>query len=154
MKYLAICAAVFALGGCVTTAPKVQNSTDQPITVVKHGMNVSALGGYSYRGYFYNTSPRVMKYVDFYVVPMNAVGDPVEDGLTGKSTTGLRYTGFIGPGGAKSGSFDGARWYNDSIKCVKVEKIEITYLDDTTETIRGKRLALATAGVPTCAGIS
>lgn len=152
MKHLAICVAVLALYGCGATAPKVQNSIDQPITITKHGMDISALGGYAYRGYFYNTSPKVMKYIDFYVTPINAVGDAVADRITGKSRTGMRYTGPVEAGKPKGGAFD-PTWYNNSIKCVKVEEIEITYMDDSTDKLSGQRLAAATAQVPACAGI-
>lgn len=153
MKYLAICAAVLALSGCVATAPKIQNSTDQPITIVKHGMNVSALDGFGYHGYFYNTSPKVMKYVDFYVTPMNAVGDAVADSITGKSKAGMRYTGPVEPGKLKSGSFK-ALWYAGSIKCAKIEEIEITYMDGSTDKLNGQRLAAAAAQVPACVGVN
>lgn len=78
---------------------------------------------------FINNSEKIIKYVDFSVVPYNAVGDAVKDHGKYDSEKSFRATGPFERGqGLKSGLYwDG--WYNSTIVSLKLTKIEIEYMD-------------------------
>ncbi|PUA99164.1 hypothetical protein C8C99_4047 [Acidovorax sp. 107] len=151
MRFISICAAVLALTGCVATAPQVKNSTEQPITMEGHRLEVGRFDTTGYRVGFYNTSPKAMKYVVFKATPFNKVGDPVRDTISGKVQAGMQIVGPLQPGEQKRGTFEHV-WLNGSVHCVRLDEIEITYMDGAIETLTGGRVAAALGRWPLCAG--
>ncbi|BBI31902.1 hypothetical protein [Cohnella abietis] len=85
-----------------------------------------------------NKSNKTIKYIYFDVVPINAVGDIVSSDIGGRSTFRAKDTGPI-----KSGVSFGSEyywenaWYNSTIKKVQLQQIDITYMDDSSDTISG-----------------
>jgi hypothetical protein len=83
-----------------------------------------------------NKSSKTIKYVTFQVVPYNAVGDPQSSEIGGTSSFGGKVTGPINPGQTYGGdSLWENAWYNSTIKTAKLTEIDITYMDDSTDTI-------------------
>lgn len=84
---------------------------------------------------FVNNSDKVIKYLTFSVIPINAVGDAVKDHDMYDSEKSFRATGpFEKNEGLEKGQYwDG--WYNSTIESLKLTKIKIEYMDGSTETI-------------------
>jgi len=79
-------------------------------------------------GYFDNT--KNIKYIYFTVVPYNAVGDIQTCQITGKSTAIGKVTGPISSEEYLSVRWE-TMWYNSTITCVKLIKVEVQYMDGT-----------------------
>ncbi|TET22902.1 MAG: hypothetical protein E3J71_04790 [Candidatus Stahlbacteria bacterium] len=96
-------------------------------------------GGVDVHITFINKSDRTFKYVYFEVSPYNAVGDRVSSEIGDKCFTFLKSTGPYKPGyGSKSGYYWGNVWYNHSIRSIKLNTVEIDYMDGTHEEFVGK----------------
>ena len=88
----------------------------------------------SVQGHLVNTRSKTIKYATLSFEPLNRVGDPVECEVHHHRTAELKITGPIEPG--KQQLFIGEDlWFNPSITSVKVTKIDVIYMDGTTETI-------------------
>jgi hypothetical protein len=85
-----------------------------------------------------NNSDKVIKYAVFVVRPYNAVNDQVSSRIGDKSV----FRGQeVGPFKKGQGSIDGysweCAWYNNTIKTVKIDSVEIEYMDGTEITLKG-----------------
>lgn len=110
--------------------------------------NMDYLGGTDLIVNFVNKSDKVIKYITFYCQPFNAVGDAVSCEIQYKSAASLEHlsegafeaTGPYAKGEGISGTSRGwsKAWYNSSIKSVKLNKINIEYMDGSTEVISGE----------------
>jgi uncharacterized protein YjdB len=93
-----------------------------------------------------NNSSKTVKYVYFYVVPINAVNDVVYDEMDGHSLFIAKETGPFKTGQGNKGYSGTSRkcwqgaWYNSTIRQAIFTKIEIDYMDGTSLTISGKYL--------------
>lgn len=97
-----------------------------------------------------NKSDKTIKYIVFEVVPYNAVDDIVKCRIRNKSTSRLQSTGpfATGEGDAYYSSYSNewwggiweAVWYNNTVVRLEFKKIEIEYIDGTTETLSGDEL--------------
>jgi len=89
-----------------------------------------------------NMSDNTIKYIYFSAVPINAVGDVVSSDIGGATT----YTGqHTGPVTARE-SFGSEyvwenAWYNNTIRTVKLQKVEIIYMDGSTVTLEDDDVA-------------
>jgi hypothetical protein len=78
---------------------------------------------------------RVVKYAYFTTTPFNAVGDSVNCSVTHRSTARLKATGPIqGTDGPRLLTWENT-WYNPSITCVRLDRIEIEYMDGSRFTL-------------------
>lgn len=101
--------------------------------------------GYSYSDYqfglvfkFYNCYSKDIKYIDITVCAYNQVMDRQRDDF-GRHTTEARCIGPILPTETGSYDFDELFWDdNDIIDKLQVEKIVVTFMDNTTRTYSGK----------------
>lgn len=84
-----------------------------------------------------NKSSDEIKYIKFYVTPINSVDDEVECDVTGNSTICLELTGPFKKGKKFNSKFEDA-WYNNTIKKARLDKVEIEYMDGDTLTIVGE----------------
>ncbi len=83
-----------------------------------------------------NTSNKTIKYINFNVIAYNAVGDQVRGTIRGSSMRSLKKTGPIAPNqftSTSTASWANA-WYNYSIRCARVSRVKITYMDGTAKT--------------------
>lgn len=88
-----------------------------------------------------NTSSKVIKYATFEVVPYNAVDDVVYCEIRGHSNFRALDTGPFKKGqGNASGVYWENAWYNSTIKYVKLEGVDIEYMDGTTISLTGEDL--------------
>lgn len=101
--------------------------------VVKVGR--STTGAVSVQGRLANTKDRTIQSAVVYFVPYNAMNDPVSCTITNIRECELRIAGPIRPG--ESQLFIGKDlWYNHTIESAKATRIDITYTDGSTETVR------------------
>lgn len=115
-------------------------------------LNIDSAGGVGLTVQIRNTSTKAMKYLIFVLSPYNAVGDRVASEIGNKVQARLSFTGPIPSvrnvdrqdaaaynelDRQNSGAFP-TIWYNSTIRCVKVEWIEITYMDGSQLTIKNK----------------
>ncbi|MCJ2530704.1 MAG: hypothetical protein LN413_00080 [Candidatus Thermoplasmatota archaeon] len=88
----------------------------------------NSVGGVGPHVRFINSSDKTYKYVDLTAVPYNDVHDAVRSSIGNKSNATVRNTGPFRPDD-KGGGWWGATWYNWSITCVQLERVEITFMD-------------------------
>ncbi|MBZ0089856.1 MAG: hypothetical protein K8H90_05700, partial [Thermoanaerobaculia bacterium] len=85
---------------------------------------------------------RVVKYVTFTVIPYNAVGDTVTDRLSGQAARKLRATGPFDARPPLSAEYDeesswDAQWYNSTISCIHLARVDVEYMDGTSKSYTG-----------------
>ncbi|MCA0933103.1 hypothetical protein LCM02_11615 [Lutimonas saemankumensis] len=80
---------------------------------------------------FFNPK-KVIKYIRFYVVPYNAVGDIVRSDIGGKSNSVLEITGPIYPNKKYDYSYWENVWYNNTVQCIKLKSVEVIYMDGSS----------------------
>ena len=88
-----------------------------------------------------NLSEKTIKYAIIYCVPYNSVGDSVACSITGKVEDGVKYTGPLAQNQTAYNKLWSNAWYNYSISTVRLSKVEILYMDDTSETIQGSQIS-------------
>ncbi|MCM1132670.1 MAG: hypothetical protein NC340_04270 [Ruminococcus flavefaciens] len=117
------------------------------ITSIKHGhydvnrmwtKSPDSAGGVHVLLNICNTdSSRTLKYADIYAIAYNSVGDPVPCSISRESLKGMRVTGPIEPGKIKRDLMFESMWYNPSIAGIRVDHVDVTYMDGSTETVSG-----------------
>ncbi|NLX93020.1 MAG: hypothetical protein GXZ02_03995, partial [Clostridiales bacterium] len=88
-----------------------------------------------------NLSEKTIKYAIIYCVPYNSVGDRVACSITGKVEDGVKYTGPLAQNQTAYNKVWSNAWYNYSISTVRLSKVEILYMDGTSETIQGSQIS-------------
>ncbi len=97
----------------------------------------NSAGGVDVHITFINKSDKTIKYVTFGVAPYNAVGDRVSSEIGDRSFARLETTGPYKPGHGSSSGYWGCIWYNYSIRRIKLNNVEIEYMDGTEEAFFG-----------------
>lgn len=87
-----------------------------------------------------NLSEKTIKYAIIYCVPYNSVGDRVACSITGNVEKGVKYTGPLAQNQTVYDKLWSHAWYNYSISTVRLSKVEILYMDGTSETIPGNQI--------------
>ncbi len=87
-----------------------------------------------------NTSDKVVKYATFYYHPYNAVGDRVSDLSDWGKDTRRRVTGPIEPGDVNGKGGSWGYWSNSDIVGMIITKVEIEYMDETTEEVSANEI--------------
>lgn len=90
--------------------------------------------GTGFEATVYNSTKKTIKYVTFSVVGLNAVGDPVRDGLRGTAVPTLRGIGPIAPGETASYSKD-YMWMTDVVESFRVRSIKLEYTDGSSRVV-------------------
>jgi len=98
---------------------------------------------------FVNNSDKTIKYVTFYCQPFNAVGDPVSCKIQYESAFSMNHlsegafksTGPYAKGEGVQGKQSrwAKAWYNSTIKTVKLNKVEIEYMNGSKEIIDNEK---------------
>ncbi|WP_371375057.1 hypothetical protein [Sporomusa aerivorans] len=96
----------------------------------------NSAGGVDFSVIWQNTSDKVIKYIDFTVVPYNAVNDTVKCTIRRSSESTGRVTGPVNP---KQWYGEGYRWsnawYNNTIVRAELIGVRVEYMDGTVENI-------------------
>ena len=97
----------------------------------------SSSGRIGIRFSFAYEGPKTIKYCTFTFVPVNAVDDVVACTRTGKVELEIQITGPL-----KSGRYFARSegWYNRTIRDVLSPRVDIQYMDGSTETISGDQV--------------
>jgi len=77
---------------------------------------------------------KVIKYIYFFVIPYNRVGDIQTCEITGRSTFIGKVTGPIDSESAFNQSYWSTAWYNNTISCIKLTKVKVEYTDGSNYT--------------------
>ena len=77
---------------------------------------------------------RVIKYLRLHVTPFNAIGDAVSSKIGGKEGAVLNVTGPVSAGDNPYSGIWKNVWYNSTIRCIEVDRIEVDYIDGSTYT--------------------
>lgn len=93
-------------------------------------------GGLSVGIHFQNDTQKTIKYAYFEVVPYNAVKDVQSCTISGKSLARLKLTGPIAPGKSHFIWWENT-WYNKTITDLDLAKVEVLYMDGSSETLTG-----------------
>lgn len=96
----------------------------------------NSAGGVDFNIIWQNKSEKTIKYAYFMVVPYNGVGDIVKCTIKGESYFKGQVTGPIEK--EKWSGYNSAwtnAWYNNTIRKIMITKIEIEYIDGTSEKI-------------------
>ncbi|ODS32989.1 MAG: hypothetical protein SCARUB_01866 [Candidatus Scalindua rubra] len=132
------------IAGCTTIslkdAKKIAISNNAPIliTELRTGYPNSAAGVNLYVN-FINLSQKAIKYADITVVAINRVGDPVYGQIRRRRTRTVQCMGPVNPDTQWHSVFNSTWfeniWYSRNINSLKLETVNITYMDGTTEEI-------------------
>jgi hypothetical protein len=90
----------------------------------------NSAGGVSCDIIWKNISSKTIKYIHFLVAPYNAVDDKVTCSIRGYSSARIQSTGPFKPGKTYGygNEWDNV-WYNYSIKRMKIESVEVEYMN-------------------------
>ena len=121
----------------------VSNIT-QPIVIIEvRTSRPNSAGGVNPSIRWTNIGTKDIKYITFTVTPYNAVNDPVSSSIGNTSTVPLRITGPCPVNRAWSSisasSWENV-WYNQTIDHIRISRIEIIFMDDTTQTISNNEI--------------
>ncbi len=107
-----------------------------PIIFMPHGREPHSAGGVTIDIDFQNISGKTMRSIVFSITPYDKNGNQVSCEVSKKCATELTATGYFRADNAfYSRSWENV-WYSSTIKYLQVNAVAITYLDDSTQTIK------------------
>lgn len=84
----------------------------------------------------FNAGTKTIKYITFFLVPYNQVGDVVACTASGVTEVSVKVTGPLEP--EEDGKVEWEDlWFNETITEVKLKEVLIQYMDNSEETIPG-----------------
>lgn len=96
-------------------------------------------------GTLVNNTEKDIKYATVFLKPYNAVKEVVYCEITGMAERGIRLTGPLSPGASRGDFYLPLMWYNPSISDIKVDRVELVYMDNTHETVPGNEIEIRTS---------
>ena len=130
------------------SAASAPDSASTPTYYIKEfGIReVNSAGGVEPHATFVNPNPKlVVKYLRLRVTPYNAVGDVISSNIGDQSTAGMSMTGPLAQA-------DGERhvrwepiWYNNSASCLKIQSVQVEFVNGKTLSFSGNTLRGALA---------
>lgn len=149
MKKVAVLLLSALTAGCAGTGGFVKEASSKgnpvAVTILYPGA-ANYAGGVGVSMAFTNTSGKTLKYMEFGLVPFNAVGDVVASSIGGGTLEVVQFTGPYKPGVSTddfSVTFAGGPvgfqnvWYNESIRCVEIQLARAVFMDGTTQVLKG-----------------
>ena len=143
-RYIVLIVALIMLSGCATInikeAKQFARLHHVPIliTELRTGYPNSADGVNLYVN-FINLTQRSIKYADITVVAINRVGDPVYGQIRRSRTRTVQCMGPVNPDSKWHSDFNPSWfeniWYSGNINSLRIDSVEITYMDGKTERI-------------------
>ena len=114
------------------TLTKAKESLKDSIQIIKaYTSTPNSAGGVDLNIVWKNKTKRIVKYANFRVSAINAVGDEVYSELTHHGTAVV--TGPIKPGSVNGYvTYWDCMWYNSQIRKCKVTSVELEFFDGTT----------------------
>lgn len=110
---------------------------NSPVTIMNKGIKeINSADGVSCFISFKNITDKMAKYVKFDLVPYNRVFDQAYSTIDGKSKKTVTVTDFISPNDEYHAYCENV-WYNSTIISMKVDKIEMIFIDETSLVIEG-----------------
>ncbi|XDD41706.1 hypothetical protein AB3N58_10415 [Leptospira sp. WS60.C2] len=135
LPMLSYCASYYENENVHSKIKEIENNK-LPIIVKARASRPNSAGGVDFSVHWKNVSNNTFKYVVFTVIPYNAVGDIQKCSIRNYSEFKGKETGPYEPGSVVGyGTSWSNAWYNHSIRCVKLKKVEITFMDNTKTTI-------------------
>lgn len=110
------------------------NYPDHNVKVYSVHFYKNSVGGIEPKIEVINDSGKTVKYIYITAVPYNAVGDIVSSSIGGTTYSTLSITGPLESGSIWTFRWDPV-WYNYTVYDIKITKIEVKYMDGTSETI-------------------
>ncbi len=138
-KLAILIAVLFIFNSCNTTnrtALRIAEETGAKIVIANFGFTYpNSVGGVNTIIHWTNTTGKTIKYITFYVIAYNAVGDVVRCSIRRESPTVLKITGPIEHGWGRLGGQYSNVWYNRNISTLRITKIDIEFMDGTNTTL-------------------
>jgi hypothetical protein len=121
---------------------KLDRSATQGITIVDASIfDVSEYTeGTGFSVEVYNSSKKIIKYLTFQVIGLNAVKDPVRHRMTRQTTVTLRGIGPIAPAGTAAYRKD-YMWFTDVVQYFNLVSVKVEWMDGSSRTIPRANLA-------------
>mgnify|MGYP003651933926 CR=1 FL=1 len=151
MKFSTLLVSLLALllTGCAAVSLEdIERAKAEGTPILVSKLNIShpnSAGGVDVHVNFLNTSEKTLKYAVFTVLPYNKVGDVAPSEIGRKTFARLKDTGPVQPEQWSVNSYWSNTWYNHSIRCVELTRIDLTYMTGSTESIGGVKLSQALA---------
>lgn len=92
---------------------------------------------------FISGAQRTIKYIRFWALPYNSVGDVVRSTIDGESEKVLRVTGPYRTSGMSQGAKWEGVWYNPSLSCFEISQLEVEFMDGSREIYGPEKLSRA-----------
>ena len=111
------------------------------------GHHINSAGGISiYYAFEHLDSTRALREITLSVTPFNAQGDVEKGENSGATTRRLRRFGQVTVAdGSQRFQFDNV-WYNELIRCVQIDRIDLTYANGTRQSLRKEKIRAVLAG--------
>ena len=130
------CAASAQIHGAFAKAKERAVRYNLPIVFMPHGREPHSAGGVTIDIDFQNISGKTIRSIVFTVTPYDENGNQITSEVNKKSEAELTASGYFrSDGGYYSQNWENV-WYSTTIKYVRVNAVAITYLDDTTQSIK------------------
>ena len=105
---------------------------------------VNSAGGVEPRATFINPNPKqVIKYIRLRATPYNAVGDVVTSRIGEQATAGMYMTGPLSQADGEKRTGWEPIWYNHSATCLKIQSVQVEFINGKTLTFSGNNLRTA-----------
>ena len=117
--------------GEIKSASWPTNKPKSPVTISNWTSTRDSVGGVEWNFKFTNNTDKVVKYITMEWACYNAVGDPVYDEITGKSTVSVKYTGPLEAGKTTNLLRNTTLFYSYSYKSAKLAKLTVEFMDGT-----------------------
>jgi hypothetical protein len=104
----------------------------------------NSAGGVSVKFGVVNYGYKAVKSFSVYFTPYNGANEPVRCTTTNTCTKGVSSHDMLSPTSGKGNLIFENAWYNNSIRKVSIEHIDVTYSDGTTETCQGNYIPSST----------
>lgn len=105
---------------------------------------VNSAGGVEPYATFVNPNPKlVIKYIRLRVTPYNAVGDVISSRIGEQSTAGMYMTGPLTQADGEKKTGWEPIWYNHSATCLKIQSVQVEFVNGRTQTFAGRTLRAA-----------
>ncbi|MDO8768791.1 MAG: hypothetical protein Q7K57_08815 [Burkholderiaceae bacterium] len=136
-----------ALINCLLTGAGVQLPANAMTAEPKHFVEefgiweVNSAGGVVPMAVFINPNKKsAIKYIHMQVTMYNAVGDVIRSSIGGLSTAHLKFTGPLGADERTSNVTWKPIWYNSTADCLKIQSIDIEFMNGTRRSFVGRNL--------------
>jgi hypothetical protein len=116
---------------------KIQKTKSSGVAILKYGLfdESEYTDGTGFEITYYNSSKKIIKYINATIVGYNAVGDPVRSAFGGNAGTSLRGIGPVEPDELATYKKSYA-WHTDIVQRMRVVSLNIQYMDGSKSTVK------------------